>query len=54
MFPVALEDVNVTEPPEQKDVGPLADIVGVEGDARRLIFTDEDTTEQGPLDTVNE
>ena len=31
MFPVALEEVKVTEPPEQNDVGPLALIDGVDG-----------------------
>ncbi len=31
LFPVALEDVNVTLPPAQNVVGPLADTVGVLG-----------------------
>ena len=37
MLPVALEDVKVTDPPEQNDNGPLAEIVGVEG--ARLTLT---------------
>ena len=31
VFPEALDEVNVTEPPEQNVVAPPADIVGVEG-----------------------
>lgn len=51
VFPVALEDVNVTEPPVQKDVGPPAVIVGVFGAAKILTTTEDEEAEQEPFDT---
>lgn len=45
MFPVAEEEVNVTEPPEQKVVGPLAVIVGVVGFAFTVTTVGADVAE---------
>ena len=52
MFPVALDEVNVTAPPEQNVVGPLAPIIGVAG----VEFTATDVAleevEQEPFETL--
>jgi hypothetical protein len=37
VFPEALDDVKVTDPPEQKVVAPPDDIVGVEGNGFTVI-----------------
>jgi hypothetical protein len=49
VFPVALEDVNVTLPPEQKVVGPLADTVGVVGKGFTVMVEDALGEVQPPL-----
>lgn len=49
-----LEDVNVTDPPEQKVVGPLLLITGMEGRGFTLTSTGLDVEEQPPLVTVTE
>lgn len=52
IFPVALEDVNNTDPPEQKVVGPLTLIVGVLGVLFTVTRVGADVAEQVPLLTV--
>jgi hypothetical protein len=52
VLPVALEDVKVTDPPEQKEVAPLAEIVGVAGAAKILTPILDDVAEHVPLETV--
>ena len=54
VFPVALDEVNVTKPPEQKVVAPLALIVGVDGTGLTVITVDEELAVHVPLDTVTE
>ena len=51
-LPDALEDVNVTDPPEQKVVGPPALIVGVEGTGLTVTVTGLDVALHVPLETV--
>ena len=46
VLPVAEEEVNVTEPPEQNVVGPLAEMVGVAGLAFTVTTVDEEVAEQ--------
>lgn len=54
-LPVADEEVSVTEPPEQKVVGPPAVIVGVAGFAFTVTVVVADVAEQPePLVTVTE
>jgi hypothetical protein len=52
VFPVADEEVNVTEPPAQKVVGPLAVIVGTAGSGLTVTVVAAETEEQGPFETV--
>ena len=49
-----LEDVNVTEPPVQKDIGPLWLIVGADGEVLTVIIVGSDVDEQLPFETVTE
>ena len=51
-MPVALDDVNVTDPPEQKDVAPLAEIVGVLGAAFTVTAIGLEVAEHEPLETL--
>lgn len=50
-LPVACEDVSVTEPPEQNEVGPLAEIVGAVGLAFTVTIVAAEVVEQ-PLPFV--
>lgn len=52
VFPVAEEEVNVTEPPEQKVVGPLAVIVGTDGNGLTVITIAVEVEEHAPFETV--
>ncbi|MNU79312.1 hypothetical protein D3C71_689260 [compost metagenome] len=52
VFPVAEEDVRVTEPPVQNAIGPLAVIVGVGGTGFTVTTVATDVDEQLPLTTV--
>ena len=52
MLPVALDEVNVTDPPEQKAVAPLALIVGVVGVVFTFTIVGLDVALQVPFDTV--
>ena len=52
VFPVAEEDVNVTLPPEQKVVGPPAEIVGVAGAGFTVTAVPADVALHVPLLTV--
>ena len=54
MLPVALDEVNVTDPPEQKAVTPLALIVGVDGTVFTETVVGLDVALQVPFDTVTE
>jgi hypothetical protein len=54
VLPEALEDVNITEPPEQNVVGPLALIVGVVGTVFTVTVVGLEDAEQDPFDTVTE
>ena len=54
VFPVALDEVNVTEPPEQKVVGPPALIVGVVGTVFTVTVVGLEDVEHDPFDTVTE
>ena len=49
MFPVALDEVNVIDPPEQKVVTPLAVIVGVAGPAKIETTVELDVEEHAPF-----
>lgn len=51
VFPVAADEVRVTEPPVQKAVGPLAVIVGVGGSGLTVITTAEEVEVQEPFET---
>ena len=51
-MPVALDDVKVTDPPEQKDVAPPAEMVGAVGAAFTVTAIGLDVAEQFPLATV--
>jgi hypothetical protein len=53
-LPEALEDVNVTEPPEQNVVAPPALIVGVVGAAVTITVVGLEDVVQDPFDTVTE
>ncbi len=50
VFPVALDDVNVTLPPAQKVNGPLAEIVGVAGNGLTVTVADPLAELQPPLE----
>jgi hypothetical protein len=52
VFPVALEEVNVTDPPEQNVVAPPALIIGVEGMEFTVTTVGVELAEQVPFDTV--
>ncbi|MNU79314.1 hypothetical protein D3C71_689280 [compost metagenome] len=52
VFPVAEDEVRITEPPVQKVVGPLAVIVGVVGSGFTVTVVATDVEEQGPFETV--
>lgn len=52
VFPVEAEDVRVTEPPAQKEVGPLAVIVGIAGVGLTVTVVEADVAEQ-PFASVN-
>ena len=52
MFPVALDEVSVTELPEQKVAGPLAVIVGVVGTGFTVTTVGIELVVHVPLDTV--
>ena len=52
VFPVALDEVNVTDPPEQKVVAPLAVIVGVAGIGFTVTVVGAELAVQVPLETV--
>ena len=52
VFPVADEEVRVTEPPVQKLVGPLAVIVGTAGSGFTVTVVAADVYEQEPFETV--
>ena len=52
MFPVAEEDVKVTEPPAQKVVGPLAVMVGTGGSGLTVITVAAEVEEHAPFETV--
>jgi uncharacterized protein with GYD domain len=52
VFPVAEEDVNVTEPPVQNVVEPLAVMVGVAGNGFTVTIVAAEVAEQDPLETV--
>jgi len=54
IFPVALEDVNTTEPPEQKVVGPLEFIVGAIPVVVIVTVVGADVATQLPVVTVTE
>ena len=54
VFPVALDELNVTEPPEQNVVGPPALIVGVDGTELTVITVGDELAVQFPFDTVTE
>ena len=54
VFPVALEEVKVTEPPEQNVVAPLAFIVGVLGAVFTVTVVGLEEAEHDPFDTVTE
>ena len=52
VFPVAEEEVKVTEPPVQNVSGPLAVIVGVAGSGFTVTAVEADVDEQDPFETV--
>jgi hypothetical protein len=52
VFPVAADEVKMTEPPEQKVVEPPAVIVGTGGSGFTVTEVATDVEEQDPLETV--
>jgi hypothetical protein len=48
-LPVAEEEVSVTDPPEQKVVGPSAEIVGVAGVGLTMTFCAAELPDEQPL-----
>jgi hypothetical protein len=54
VFPVALDDVNTTDPPAQNVVTPPAEIVGVAGTGFTVTVVGADVAEHVPFDTVTE
>lgn len=52
VFPETADDVNVTEPPAQNVVGPLAVIVGTAGIGFTVTTVGTDVEEHDPLETV--
>ncbi len=51
VFPEVLDDVSVTDPPEQKVVDPLVEIVGAVGAAFTVTVSGLDVAEHDPLET---
>jgi hypothetical protein len=51
VFPVALEDVKVTDPPEQNVNGPLVFMVGVAGKLKTVIVLGVEVELQLPFET---
>lgn len=49
---VGLEEVNITFPPEQKDVGPLAEMVGSAGYAKTVNVKLAEVEEHVPFETL--
>ena len=49
VFPEALDDVKVTDPPEQNVVAPPADIVGVEGNGLTVTVSRLDVAVHDPF-----
>jgi hypothetical protein len=47
-----MDDVKVTDPPEQKVVGPPAEMVGVVGAAFTVTVSGLDVAEQDPLEAL--
>jgi hypothetical protein len=54
VFPVAFEDVKVTDPPEQNVVGPLDVIVGIVGTAFTVIALVDEDELHVPFETLTE
>jgi hypothetical protein len=54
VFPVAEDEVRVTEPPVQKLIGPPAVIVGTAGSGFTVTVVAVDVEEQEPFETVTE
>jgi phosphotransferase system IIA component len=52
VLPVALDEVNVTELPEQKVVAPLAEIVGIVGTGFTVTTVGVELAVHVPFDTV--
>ena len=52
VFPVALDDVKTTEPPEQNVVDPPAEIVGAVGTGLTVTLSGLDVVEQDPLEAL--
>ena len=52
VFPVADEEVKITEPPAQKVSGPFAVIVGTAGSGFTVMVVAADVDEQDPFETV--
>ena len=52
VFPVAEEEVKVTEPPAQKVSGPFAVLVGTAGSGFTVMVVAADVDEQDPFETV--
>ncbi len=52
VFPVAELEVKVTEPPEQKVVGPPAEIVGVVGVGLTVTTDEAEVDEHNPSEKV--
>jgi len=52
VFPVAFDEVNVTDPPVQNVVGPPAVIIGVDGAVITVTTEAIDVALQVPLETV--
>ena len=53
VFPVEADDVNTTDPPEQKVVGPLATIVGATGGGFTVTVEEAEAEVQPLAETVN-
>jgi hypothetical protein len=51
-LPVGCEEVSVTDPPVQKDVGPLAVITGAEGIGFAVTVTGDEAGETHPFPSV--
>lgn len=51
-FPVGWEEVSVTDPPAQKEVGPLAEITGAAGIGFTVMVTGAEAEETHPFPSV--